>query len=140
MGIRWDFVEKPDKKQFNDTGKEGFKSKSLAKKHIKNAFKSFSCVECGSRRLSGVNVLVDITKVYAYSQEEKRGFFGKKIVDSFDGYVFTISDPYLATGCASGGNGWIRCESCGNKMIEFKTLQKQWEENLKTPYIEGEFV
>ncbi len=139
MGIDWRFEEKPVQKLFNYASNEGFRSKSAAKKHINSALKSFSCSNCGNRRLNGANVLVDTTKTHLYLQKEKKGVFGMKIVDKFDRTVFFISDPYLATGGFFGGKGWIKCNSCGQKSSGFNSFWGQWAANLKDAYNRGDF-
>lgn len=139
MSIQWRFEDKQTQKLYNYASREGFRSKSDAKKHINKALKSFFCSNCGNRRLSGANVLVDITKTHLYQQEEKKSVFGSKIVDKFDRTVFIISDPYLASGGFFGGSGRIECNSCKKKSSGFNSFWGQWAANLKDAYNRGDF-
>jgi len=99
MGISWDYeILKEQELHGNnayDTDRD-FKSKSEATKHLKSMFKNYECESCGSRKLDGHLIAVDIMKTIMFKQHREKGFFGgEKFVDRHWKTVWRVKDIYV---------------------------------------------
>lgn len=118
MGISWDWKEADRKKLFGQTHETDmdFESVSKAKEAIDALLASYECKGCGSRDLSGGNILIEIAPISLFHEVKKKRFFGgEKLVEEHWKDVWRVGGMVFKSGGIFGGAGYINCNNCKSK-------------------------
>jgi len=131
MSISWEFECLDDQElhgnQAYDTDQD-FESKSDAKKHLKQMFKNYQCLNCGGRNINGYGIVVEICKTKMYKQHLKKGIlWGEKYVDEHWKTIWRVKNIYAKKGGFFGGAGFMECKSCKTKMKGGNSFWGAWE-------------
>ena len=125
MGISLTFKEKETEEAHGDQAEEGeydFNSKKELKNNVKGNFEHYECPECGGRRVTGNDVIIEFCKIRFFQQESKKGLFGVKYIDKHTKDVWRLNNIYLEPSSFLQSAGYIRCKSC------------QWEQKGEKGY------
>ena len=120
MGVNWNWKWKKDQSLYGSKAclqNTDFDSKKEANKAIEAYFEQKECDQCGSKKVNGYNIKVEITKVNLYHDVKKKRFFGgEKTVEEFWKTVFRVGSIVFPSAWLLSSGGHFKCKKCGHRM------------------------
>lgn len=107
-----------------------FDSEKEAKNAINAYFSSRECDKCGSKDLSGDNIIVELTKMDLHREVKKKGFFGgEKLVEEHWKTVYRVGSIIFPQAHLFSSGGHFKCRKCKNRMGSLGFFG-QWAANI----------
>lgn len=107
-----------------------FASEKDAKNAINAYFSSQECEKCGSKDLTGDNILVEITKIDLHHEVIKKGFFGgTKVVEEHWKTVYRVGSILFPPSHIFSSGGHLKCRKCKHRMGSLGFFA-QWAANI----------
>lgn len=118
--VSWTWKRGSDEKLYGSRAFEtdqDFASEKDARRAVEAHFAAQECEKCGSKDLSGDNIIVEIHKVDLYHEVEKKGFFGgKKIVEEHWKTIQRVGNILFPAAHIFSGGGHLKCRKCKHRM------------------------
>lgn len=117
--VDWSWKEKKKLKLFGEKGSRlstDFSSKKEAKEVLEQFFKDMTCEVCGSSRLVGKNIQVEIQEIELYPKTVVKNWLGKeKVVDKYSETVYRVGDMVFSPAWLFSSGGHFKCRDCGHR-------------------------
>lgn len=118
--VSWSWKRGKDERLYGSRAHEtslDFASEKEAKQAVEAHFSAQECEKCGSKDLTGDNIIVEVQKIELFHEIEKKGLFGgKKMVEEHWKTVHRVGDIFFPSAHIFSGGGHMKCRKCKHRM------------------------
>ncbi len=131
--VGWSWKRLKEEKLYGSRAYEtdnDFDSEKEAKNAINAYFLAQECDRCGSKDLTGDNIIVEITKIALHHEVDKKGFFGgTKRVEEHWKTVHRVGSILFPPSHLFSSGGHLKCRKCKHRMGSLGFFA-QWAANI----------